>query len=53
MALRLGGLDLDPDIARAIQLGIEYDPDPPYDSGSPAKASEPIVEMVRATLQAE
>jgi cyclohexyl-isocyanide hydratase len=30
-----------PDVAKAIQLGIEYDPMPPFDSGHPDKASEP------------
>ncbi len=28
-----------PDVAKAIQLGIEYDPSPPFDSGSPDRAS--------------
>lgn len=27
------------DVARAIQLGLEYDPAPPFDSGSPSKAA--------------
>jgi len=30
-----------PEVAQAIQLGIEYDPSPPFDSGHPDKASEP------------
>jgi len=34
-------------VAQAIQLGIEYDPDPPFDSGSPAKADPRLVELVR------
>jgi putative intracellular protease/amidase len=34
--------------AQAIQLGIEYDPQPPFDSGSPRKAPEEVVEAVRA-----
>lgn len=29
-----------PDVAKAIQLGIEYDPSPPFDGGHPDKASE-------------
>jgi cyclohexyl-isocyanide hydratase len=33
-------------VAKAIQLGIEYDPQPPFDSGSPAKAGARIVELV-------
>jgi len=27
------------DVARALQLGLEYDPSPPFDSGTPDKAS--------------
>ena len=34
-------------VAQAIQLGIEYDPQPPFDSGSPAKAPAAIVDLVR------
>jgi transcriptional regulator GlxA family with amidase domain len=33
--------------AQAIQLGLEYDPRPPYDAGSPAKAPEPMVASMR------
>lgn len=33
--------------AQAIQLGLEYDPRPPYDAGSPAKAPEPMVSSMR------
>ena len=29
-----------PEVAQAIQLGIEYDPVPPFDAGHPDKASE-------------
>ena len=29
-----------PEVAQAIQLGIEYDPSPPFDSGHPDTASE-------------
>jgi transcriptional regulator GlxA family with amidase domain len=41
------------DVARAVQLGIEYDPEPPLDAGSPEKAPEPIVELVRAAFAAQ
>jgi transcriptional regulator GlxA family with amidase domain len=34
--------------ARAIQLGIEYDPAPPFDAGSPEKAGPELTELVRA-----
>jgi transcriptional regulator GlxA family with amidase domain len=36
------------ELAQAIQLGIEYDPQPPFDAGSPEKAPAAIVEAVRA-----
>jgi transcriptional regulator GlxA family with amidase domain len=47
MALRLTQLIAGDDVAQAIQLSIEYDPQPPLDAGSPAKAPEPIVQLVR------
>jgi transcriptional regulator GlxA family with amidase domain len=34
--------------AKAIQLAIEYDPQPPFDSGSPAKATSELVALVSA-----
>jgi len=34
-------------IAQSIQLAIEYDPDPPFDSGSPETAPAVITELVR------
>jgi transcriptional regulator GlxA family with amidase domain len=46
MALHLVGREAGPEVAQAIQLGIEYDPQPPFDSGSPEKAPTPIVELV-------
>jgi transcriptional regulator GlxA family with amidase domain len=47
MALTLVARIAGPDLAEGIQLGIEYDPEPPFDSGSTAKARPEIVEMVR------
>lgn len=41
------------DVAKAVQLGIEYDPEPPLDAGSPEKAPDPIVELVRAAFEAQ
>jgi cyclohexyl-isocyanide hydratase len=35
-----------PEVARAIQLGIEYDPSPPFDSGHPDKASEMAITLM-------
>ena len=52
MALHLVAQDVGPEIAQAVQLGIEYDPDPPFDSGSPEKASPEIVELVRSVAAA-
>ena len=46
MALHLVGREAGPEVAQAVQLGIEYDPQPPFDAGSPAKAPAPIVELV-------
>src|SRR5205085_10477675 len=34
-------------VAQAIQLGIEYDPEPPFDAGSPQKAPDEIVALLR------
>ena len=48
MALVLVAKIAGPEAAQAIQLGIEYDPQPPFDSGSVEKASPEIVELVRA-----
>jgi transcriptional regulator GlxA family with amidase domain len=44
LVLRMKG----PELAQAIQLGIEYDPEPPFDAGSTAKAQPHIVDMVRS-----
>jgi transcriptional regulator GlxA family with amidase domain len=38
--------------AQAIQLGIEYDPQPPYDAGSPGKAPAVIRELVTGVMAA-
>jgi transcriptional regulator GlxA family with amidase domain len=47
MALHLAGRIAGPIVAQAIQLAIEYDPQPPFDSGSTAKAAPEVVELVR------
>jgi transcriptional regulator GlxA family with amidase domain len=47
MALILAARIAGDELAQAIQLGIEYDPQPPFDSGSPSSASPHIVELVR------
>lgn len=48
MALHLVGREAGPRTAEAVQLGIEYDPQPPFDAGSPQKAPPEIVELVTA-----
>lgn len=48
MALHLVGREAGPEVAQAIQLAIEYDPQPPFDAGSPQKAPAQIVDLVRA-----
>jgi transcriptional regulator GlxA family with amidase domain len=53
MALRLVQEINGDEVAQAVQLGIEYDPEPPLDSGSPEKAPEPIVELVTAAFRAQ
>jgi putative intracellular protease/amidase len=44
MALYLMAELVGPDLANVAQLSIEYDPDPPFDAGSPAKAGDAIVQ---------
>jgi transcriptional regulator GlxA family with amidase domain len=48
MALALAAELAGEEVAQAIQLGIEYDPQPPFDAGSPEKAPAAIVEAARA-----
>jgi putative intracellular protease/amidase len=53
MALTLAARIAGPQVAQAIQLGIEYDPQPPFDAGSPEKAPQEIVDAVLAVERAE
>jgi len=46
MALTLAARLADEMTARAIQLAIEYDPQPPYDSGSLASAGPAVLERL-------
>jgi putative intracellular protease/amidase len=48
MALVLADRIAGPDVAQMIQLGIEYDPQPPFDAGSREKAPVEIVERLLA-----
>jgi transcriptional regulator GlxA family with amidase domain len=47
MALHLAARLAGEDVAKGIQLGIEYDPAPPFDSGSPDKAPDHLVDAIR------
>ena len=38
--------------ARLIQLGLEYDPQPPFDSGSPERAGEELLALYAQRMQA-
>jgi putative intracellular protease/amidase len=53
MALTLTARIAGDDVAKAIQLGIEYDPEPPFDSGSVRKAAPELVEALRSHIAAE
>jgi transcriptional regulator GlxA family with amidase domain len=53
MALTLVQRTNGDEVAQAVQLGIEYDPEPPLDSGSPEKAPEPVVELVTVAFEAQ
>src|SRR5215208_5856032 len=48
LAAKIAGAD----VAKAIQLGIEYDPQPPFDSGSVEKAAPETVELIRSLAAA-
>jgi putative intracellular protease/amidase len=51
MALTLAARIAGEQTAQAIQLSMEYDPQPPFDCGSPAKAPKEIVDLVRAVAE--
>ncbi|MFF4042905.1 DJ-1/PfpI family protein [Streptomyces sp. NPDC001816] len=48
MGLALLGRIAGDEHAQTVQLGTEYDPQPPYDAGSPQKAPAHLVELLRA-----
>ncbi|MER6301375.1 DJ-1/PfpI family protein [Kitasatospora sp. NPDC001539] len=52
LALTLTGLTAGDTTAQALQLVIEYDPQPPYAAGSLAKASPEVVEEANRLLRA-
>ena len=50
LALTLVGREWGDDLAKALQLAIEYDPQPPFDSGAPSKAPLAIRQLVTAAM---
>jgi cyclohexyl-isocyanide hydratase len=55
-ALKVAAETAGEEVAKTIQLSIEYDPRPPFDAGSPASAGEAIIARQRqagARIQAE
>ena len=52
MALTLAAEIAGADVAQAIQLRIEYDPEPPFDTGSTAKAPDHIVALAQSPTPA-
>jgi transcriptional regulator GlxA family with amidase domain len=51
MALTLLDRMYGPAVAQSVQLAIEYDPQPPFDAGTPSKAPTEILELATAALQ--
>lgn len=49
MALLLASLVEGDLVAQQIQLSLEYEPEPPFDAGSPLRAPAVVVELARAT----
>ena len=51
MALHLAEKIAGKEMAQTIQLIIEYDPEPPFDSGSMAKADQSIIDLAKQAAQ--
>ena len=49
-ALRVAAELAGEEVAKAIQLGLEYNPAPPFRSGHPDVADAATIELVRARL---
>jgi transcriptional regulator GlxA family with amidase domain len=47
MAIRLAELLVGEVAAQAAQVGVEYDPQPPFDAGHPSRVSAEVMEQVR------
>lgn len=46
--LKVAAVAFGVELAKVIQLGMEYDPHPPFDAGSPERAGPALVEKARA-----
>lgn len=53
IALRIVAEVASPDVARTIELALEYDPEPPFGCGHPRRAPEALVHAARAALEAQ
>ena len=53
MAIHLVAREMGDDLAKSITLGVEYDPEPPFDTGSPEKAPAETVANIRANFRYE
>lgn len=51
MALHLVSKLAGEETAQAAQLGIEYDPDPPFQMGHPSKASKQVIQLAEAQME--
>lgn len=49
-ALYLASLIAGAEVAKTIQLALQYDPEPPFDAGSPRKATPQLIERARAGI---
>lgn len=47
-ALELMALAQGEDVARSVQLALEYDPAPPFQGGHPSRAPQPILDSLKA-----
>jgi transcriptional regulator GlxA family with amidase domain len=51
-ALHLAAKLAEDQVAQALQLAVEYDPDPPFDTGSPEKAGPQLQQLALELLEA-
>jgi transcriptional regulator GlxA family with amidase domain len=52
MALKLVALEYGDEAAQSAQLIIEYDPQPPFNAGSPDKAPQQVTQRLREMFAA-